>query len=109
MRPSARAKKPHLEKRVVREESREAALSTSQARVQLSELVSRAAFAKVRTLLTRNGKLAAAIVPIEDVTLLEEIEDAEDVRLAEQAERESKRKGRKPIPWAQVKKELRLK
>ncbi len=48
-----------------------AELTTVQVRAQLSEVISRAAFAKERLFLTRRGKRIAAIVPIDDIDLLE--------------------------------------
>ena len=59
--------------------------STVQARDQFSEVLNRAAFGKERVVLTRRGKPLVAIVPIEDLALLEELEDqqdAEDFRIA---------------------------
>jgi prevent-host-death family protein len=56
-----------------------------------------------RMVLHRRGQPAAAIVPIEDLELIERYEDELDIRAARQARRE---KGR--IPWEQIKKELNL-
>jgi hypothetical protein len=50
-----------------------------------------------------HGKPAAAIVPIEDLELIERYEDEIDVRLARKALKE---KGR--IPWKQIKNDLNL-
>jgi prevent-host-death family protein len=55
------------------------AISTVKAREQLSTVINRAAFGKERVVLTRRGKEVAAIVPIEDVKLLEELEDRIDL------------------------------
>ena len=44
----------------------------------------------------------AAVIPIEDLRLLEEMEDAEDVRAADEALAE----GGKPIPWETMKAKL---
>ena len=52
-----------------------AELTTVQVRAQLSEVINRAAFAKERIFLTRRGKRIAAIVPIDDIDLLEALED----------------------------------
>ena len=46
-------------------------LTTVQARAQLSETINRAAFGKERLFLTRRGKRIVAIVPSEDIELLE--------------------------------------
>jgi prevent-host-death family protein len=56
-----------------------------------------------RITIHRRGKPAAAIVPIEDLELIERYEDELDIRLARKARRE---KGR--IPWEQIKTELHL-
>ncbi|MGQ0662639.1 MAG: type II toxin-antitoxin system Phd/YefM family antitoxin [Pseudomonadota bacterium] len=53
-------------------------LSTAQARDNFAEVLNRAAYAKGRVVLTRRGKPLVAVVPIEDATLLEELEDRRD-------------------------------
>ena len=83
-----------------------AKMSTSTARIKFSELVSKAEFAKERTILHRRKKPVAAIVPIEDlkwIEHLERIEEEEDIRDAKKALRSKKR-----IPWEVVKKRLGL-
>ena len=47
-------------------------LTAVKARAKFSEVVSQAAFEKERIVLTRNGKELAAVVPVEDVRLLED-------------------------------------
>ena len=54
-------------------------LSTATARSQFSDIVNRAAFGKERVVLTRRGRELVAIVPIEDLRLLEELEDRLDL------------------------------
>ena len=51
----------------------------SEARGEFSELVNRAAYRHERVLLTRHGKAIAAIVPTEDLELLEALEDRDDL------------------------------
>ena len=51
----------------------------------------------------------AAIVPMDDLALLEALEDREDVKAARKALAEMKRTRQKPIPLAEVKKRLRIK
>jgi PHD/YefM family antitoxin component YafN of YafNO toxin-antitoxin module len=65
---------------------------------------------KRRVVVTRNGKQMVAIVPIEDLELLEKIVDrledeidAEEIKLALDELREGK-----TVPWEQVKKDLNL-
>lgn len=81
-------------------------VTAEKARERFSELVSRAGFAKERVTVTRRGKTIAAIVPIEDVELLEKLEDRIDLEDARKALAEAKKKG--TIPWKKVKAELGL-
>jgi prevent-host-death family protein len=74
-------------------------------RKNLSEVVSRAAFGGERIIIGRRERDLAAIVPIEDLELLEFLEDQEDVKAAMR----TLKKGEKGIPWEKVKKELGLK
>ena len=81
-------------------------VSTVDARSQLSEIINRAAFGKERMILTRRGKEIVAVVPIEDVKLLESLEDRIDLEQARAALAESKKKG--TVAWEKVKKALGL-
>jgi prevent-host-death family protein len=63
-------------------------LTSSQARDQFPDLVSQAAYGKRRTIITRRGKKVAAIVPIEDLEVLQSLEDARDIKLIESAFKE---------------------
>jgi prevent-host-death family protein len=81
-------------------------ITTVSARQNLSELVNRVAYGKSRVVLTRRNRAIAAIVPIEDVALLEEIEVREDLKAARKALREIDRKG--SIPWSKIKEDLAL-
>lgn len=54
----------------------------------------------------RGRKVVAAVVPIEDLRLLQRLEDEEDILDARTALREARRKG--SIPWEKVKAELNL-
>jgi prevent-host-death family protein len=83
-----------------------AEVSTVDARNQLAELINRAAFGKERLILTRRGKGIVALVPIEDVKLLEALEDRIDLEEAREALAESKKKG--TVSWEKIKKELEL-
>jgi prevent-host-death family protein len=83
-------------------------LNVVELRQSLAEIRNRAEYQGERIVIHRRGKDAAAIISIEDLTLLERlIEDAEDrldvnaarVALAESAER---------IPYAEVRKRLGL-
>ncbi len=81
-------------------------LSTVKARENLSDLVNRSAYGKERVVLTRRGKGVAAMIPIEDLKLLEAIEDRLDLEDIEQALVDPENK--KAIPWDKVKKDLGL-
>ena len=79
-------------------------VNTVNARAQFSEIINRAAFGKERVTLTRRGKEIVAVVPIEDVMLLEALEDKIDLDEARAALAESKKKG--TVSWDKIKKEL---
>jgi len=81
-------------------------VSTVKAREQLSTVINRAAFGKERIVLTRRGKEVAAVVPIEDMKLLEELEDRIDLEEARAALAEAKLKG--TISWEKIKADLGL-
>lgn len=89
-----------------RKKSSSAAITTVAARQHFSDLINRVAYGKDRILLTRRNRPLVAVVPIEDIALLEEIEDRDDLKAARAAIREVKRKG--TIPWTQIKKERGL-
>jgi prevent-host-death family protein len=76
----------------------------SEARESFSTTVNRVAFGGERVVLTRHGRRVAAVVPIEDLDLLESIEDARDLdevraALAEPANQER-------IGWEDLKRQL---
>jgi prevent-host-death family protein len=76
----------------------------SEVRESFSTTVNRVAFGGERVVLTRHGRRVAAVVPIEDLDLLESIEDARDLdevraALAEPANQER-------IGWEDLKRQL---
>ena len=77
-------------------------ISTSAPREKLAEIVSRAEYAGERTILHRHKKPVAAVIPIDDLELLERYEDELDARLAKRARKE------KTVPWERVKRDLAL-
>jgi prevent-host-death family protein len=81
-------------------------LNTTDARDNLAEVLNRVAYAKDRVRITRRGRDIAAVVPIEDLELIERLEDEVDLREARKALAEAEKEG--TIPWDQVKKELGL-
>lgn len=56
-------------------------LNVSKAREEFPELVNRAAYGKERTIVSRRGKDLAAVIPIEDLHLLERLAREEMDRL----------------------------
>ncbi len=83
-------------------------MSTSEARQDFSEVINRAAYGKERVVLTRRGKKLVAVIPVEDLEALEQLEDREDVLAAERELKRMKAKRQKPIPLAKAKKILGL-
>ena len=81
-------------------------LTAGEARDNFSEVLGRAAYGKERVVIHRHGKPFAAVVPLEDVALLEELEDHLDSKDYGVAREEAKRQGR--IPWEDLKQELGL-
>jgi prevent-host-death family protein len=78
-------------------------LSASKAREEFAEVMNRAAYKGERTLLHRRGKDVAAIVPVADLVLLEQIEDRMDLEAAREAMKEPG-----TVSWGKVKKDLGL-
>jgi len=64
-------------------------ISTAEARNEFADVINRASFGKERFVLTRRGKELVAIVPVEDLALLEELEDQMDIEAAKAALAES--------------------
>jgi prevent-host-death family protein len=77
-------------------------VTSSTARASFSDIVNRVAYAKERVIVHRRKKPVAAVVPIEDVELLERIEDRIDLEEAR------KRLNQTTIPWTKIKKQLGL-
>jgi len=81
-------------------------IGVTQLRSVLSEVVNRVQYRRERVVLERQGKPVAALVSIEDLALLQELEDRLDDLEADRAERESVGEAR--IPWESIKAELDL-
>jgi prevent-host-death family protein len=79
-------------------------MTTVDARAQFSDIINRAAFGKERVTLTRRGKEIVAVVPIEDMKLLEALEDKIDLEEARAALAEANKKG--TVSWEKLKAEL---
>ena len=81
-------------------------INATEARDNLSDVLNRVAYGKDRVLITRRGKDLVALVPIEDLALIERLEDEIDVREAKKALADARK--HETIPWEQAKKELGL-
>jgi prevent-host-death family protein len=81
-----------------------ASITTVSARNDFSTVLNRAAFGKERVILKRRGKAIAAVVPIDDVELLQALEDEIDIAGALAARKEARKKGTKS--FAQLRAEL---
>src|SRR5687768_11515639 len=76
------------------------------ARRTLADLINRVLYTRERIRLGRRGKTVAVIISIEDADLLEALEDRADLEAGLKALAEAR--GKKTIPWKQIKKELGL-
>lgn len=57
-------------------------ISTLEARNHFAEIINKTAYGKERVVLTRRGKDLVALVPLEDMEILEKIEDLYDLKEA---------------------------
>jgi prevent-host-death family protein len=83
-------------------------LPSGKVRQDFSETVNRVAYGRERIVLHRRGRDLAAVIPMDDLILLEELEDRVDVEEAERLLAEAKAKRERPIPWNTAKKKLGL-
>ncbi len=85
-------------------------VNVSKAREEFPELINRAAYGKERTIVSRRGKDLAAVIPIDDLRLLERLTQKEIDRLdledARAALKEAEEKG--TIPLEEARKRLGL-
>lgn len=79
-------------------------IGVTRLRSVLSETVNRVQYGRERTVLERQGEGVAALVSVEDLELLQELEDRFDDLEADHAERDSAEEPR--IPWESIKAEL---
>ena len=70
------------------------------------DLVHRVAEQKERVVVTYEGREVGALVPLEDLALLQEIEDRSDLAEAREALAEIEKEG--TISWERVKADLKL-
>lgn len=77
-------------------------LTISKAREDFAETINRVAYRGERIVLHRREKDIVAIIPIEDLSVLEELEDKLDIEAAREALAESDER----IPYNEIRKEL---
>lgn len=81
-------------------------ITTAEARKNMAELLNRAAYGGERFVVTRHGKELVAIVPLEDLTLLQRLRTLLEARDFEVALKEISEAG--TVPWEEVRRELNL-
>ncbi len=82
----------------------DAVINTKKVRKELSETLNKVKYTYSRIKITKYGKPVAALIPIEDLEYLEELEEQLDRKAIDEALEEQ---GNDPyIPWEEVKKEL---
>ncbi len=72
-------------------------ISTVDAKEQFSDLLNRVTLQKERIILTRRGKEIAALVPLEDLALLQESRDKIDLQDATEALKQARSGGAVPL------------
>ena len=83
-------------------------LDANQACREFTDTLERVSLGKERIVLQTEGQDVAVLVPIEDLSLLEQLEDLADVKAAEAAEAEAAAKGETPISWEEARRQLEL-
>ena len=81
-------------------------LEASQACRKFTDILERVSLGKERIVLQTEGQDVAVLIPIEDLSLLEQLEDLADVRAAEGAEAEAVAKLETPLPWEEARRQL---
>jgi prevent-host-death family protein len=79
-------------------------IPASKARERLAEILNDVSGRGDRVILHRHGKDVAAVIPVDDLALLEALEDRYDVEAARAALAESDER----VAWSDLKKELGL-
>lgn len=82
------------------------AINTADAKEQFVDLINRVAHNKERIILTRRGKEIAAIIPVEDLQLIQESQDKQDLHEAIDALKEVRNAG--AVTLDQLKEDLGL-
>ncbi|MGQ0663614.1 MAG: type II toxin-antitoxin system Phd/YefM family antitoxin [Pseudomonadota bacterium] len=84
-------------------------IPANEARDYFADLLGRAQHGKERVVISRHGKPVAALVPLKDLKLLEEIDDRLDAEEGRATLAKWKRAGRKSTPLDRVIRELGIK
>ena len=79
-------------------------VTTAEARKNLADIVNSVAYGKDTVVLTRRGKELAALISIEDLKLLQQLEDEQDIKDAWKAKEEPD----ETVKLYELKKELEL-
>jgi antitoxin Phd len=79
-------------------------VTTAEARRKLADIVNSVAYGKDTVVLTRRGKELAALISIEDLKLLQQLEEEQDIKDAWQAKEEVGEN----VRFSDLKKELEL-
>ena len=83
-----------------------AQMAASAAREEFAEVLNRVAYGKERIVLHRHGKPLVAIIPVEDLQLLERLLEGEEDRIdVEEARRILANPTEEENPWEQIKAE----
>ena len=77
-------------------------ITTADARKKFSNILNRVAFGNESFVLTRRGEPIAALVSMEELRVLQELEDQIDIEDAWKAKNEPG----EPVPWEELKREL---
>jgi prevent-host-death family protein len=83
-------------------------LNVVELRQSLAEILNRAEYQGERIIIHRRGKDAAALIPIEDLKLLERLLEEAEVRLDVEAARVALAESDARIPYAEVRRKLGL-
>jgi prevent-host-death family protein len=77
-------------------------VNVGEAREKLAEILDSAYFKKDRTIIKRRGKAVAAIVSMDDLELIEQLEDEVDNREADKRLKKLKTGDEALVPWSKV-------
>lgn len=82
-------------------------LAISQARDEFADLVNRVAYGKERIIIKRRGKSIVALIPFEDLEILQDFEDEVDRRILREVDANPENQG-PGIPIEEIKREFGL-